>query len=117
MGKLEDKLYIISKKVNDPLCIEDLLKDTVVETAFSNIWWLLKIYVLIPSSEAAVERGFSMMGQIIIKKCTSLEDNFLEILMQISCHKNPLSMNDVKWVLKNWKGQRKHRIFSSDLWK
>ena len=37
MGKLEDKLYIISKKVNDPLCIEDLLKDTVVETAFSNI--------------------------------------------------------------------------------
>ena len=49
------------------------------------------------------------------KKCTSLEDNFLEILLQISCHKNPLSINDVKWVLKNWKGQRERRIFSSDL--
>ena len=35
--------------------------------------------------------------------------------MQISCHKNPLRINDVIWVLKNWKGQREHRIFSSDL--
>ena len=35
--------------------------------------------------------------------------------MQISCHKNPLSINDVIWVLKNWKGQREHKIFSSDL--
>ena len=29
--------------------------------------------------------------------------------------KNPLSMNDVKQVLINWKGKKEHRIFPSDL--
>ena len=57
MRELEDKLHIIAKKVIDPLSIEDLLKDTVVETAFPNIRWLPKIYILIPSSEPVVERG------------------------------------------------------------
>ena len=81
MRELEDKLHIIAKKVIDPLSIEDLLKDTVVETAFPNIRWLPKIYILIPSSEPVVERGFLKMGQKITKKCTSLEDNSLEMLM------------------------------------
>ena len=49
------------------------------------------------------------------KKRTSLEDNILEMLMRISYLKNPLSMNDMKWVLDNWKGQKEHGIFSSDL--
>ena len=49
LRELEDELYIIAEKVNDPLSVEYLLKDTVVETAFANIWWLLKIYVLILS--------------------------------------------------------------------
>ena len=88
-------------KSNNPLSIEDLLKETallfVVETTFPNIQWLLKIYVLIWSAEAVVERGFSKMGQIITKKHTSLDDNSLEMLiMWISYHKNPLSMNGVK---------------------
>ena len=37
LSELEDELYIIAEKVNDPLSVEDLLKDTVVETAFPNI--------------------------------------------------------------------------------
>ena len=61
--KLEDKLYIIAEKVNNPLSVEDLVEIAVVEIAFPNIQWLLKIYVLILSSEAVVERGFSKMGQ------------------------------------------------------
>ena len=40
------KLYIIPQKINDPLYVKDLLKDTVAETAFPNIPQLLKIYVL-----------------------------------------------------------------------
>ena len=101
MRELEDELYITAEKVNDSLSVENLLKDTVVKTAFPNIRRLLKSYVLIPSSEAVVERGFSKLGQIITKKRTSLEDNSLEISMRISHHKDPLSMNDVKRVLEN----------------
>ena len=89
LRELEDELYIFAWKVNDPLSTEDLLKDTVVETAFPNIQLLLKIYLLILSSEAVVERGFSKMSQLITKKRTSLEDNGLEMLMRISYHKNP----------------------------
>ena len=92
LGELEDELYIIAEKVNDPLSIKDLLKDTVVQRTFRNIQRLLKIYVLVPSLEAVVERGLSKMGQIITKRRTSLEDNSLEKLMRISYHKNNLSM-------------------------
>ena len=97
MKELEEELfYIIAEKANDLLSVEDLLKDTVVETVFTNIRRLLKIYILISSSEVVVERGFSKMGQMITKKRASLEDNSLEMLMRISHHKNPLSMDDVK---------------------
>ena len=87
----------------------------VVETVFPNIRWLLKIYVLIRSSQAVVERGFWKMGQIITKKCTSLDDNSLEMLMRISHHKISLSMNNVKQVLDNLRGQKECRIFSNNL--
>ena len=43
LGELDDKFYTIVEKINDPLSVEDLLKDTVVETAFPNIRRLLKI--------------------------------------------------------------------------
>ena len=39
------------------------------------------------------------------------------MLLLISYGKSPLSMNDMKPVLNNWKGQKECRIFSSDLWK
>ena len=67
MRELEDELYIIAEKVNDPLSVEDLLKDILVETALPNIRRLLRIYVLIPSSEAVVEIGFLKMGQVMTK--------------------------------------------------
>ena len=67
LSELEDKLYIITKKVSNPLFTEDLLKDTVIVTACPNIQQLPKIYVLIPSLEALVKRGFSKMGQIVTK--------------------------------------------------
>ena len=53
--------------MNDPLSVEDLLKDILVETALPNIRRLLRIYVSIPSSEAVVEIGFLKMGQVMTK--------------------------------------------------
>ena len=70
MRELEDELYIIAEKVNDPLSVEDLLKDILVETALPNIRRLLRIYVLIPSSEAVVEISFLKMGQVMTKRRT-----------------------------------------------
>ena len=70
--------------------------------------------VLIPMSEAIVERGFSKMGQIMTKKRTALDDNSLETLMRVSYHKQSLNTNDVKQVLEPRRNQKEGRIFSSD---
>ena len=37
LRELEDNFHIINEKVHDPLSTEELLEDTVVETAFPNI--------------------------------------------------------------------------------
>ena len=79
LKEIEDKLSLIAEKVHNPLSVEDLLQDSVIETAFPSIQQLLKIYVLIPMSEAIVERGFSKMGQIVTKKRTTLDYNSLEM--------------------------------------
>ena len=84
LKEIEDKLSLIAEKVHNPLSVEDLPPDSVIETAFPSIRWLLKIYILIPMSEAIVERGFSKMGQTVTKKCTGLDDNSIEMLMRIS---------------------------------
>ena len=58
LKEIEDKISLIAEKVHNPLSVEDLLQDSVIETAFPSIWRLLKIYVLIPKSEAIVEEVF-----------------------------------------------------------
>ena len=66
-----------------PLTVEDLLDDSVISLAFPNIRRLLSIYMLIPSSEAVVERWFSTMGQILTKKRRGLDNDSLDMLMRI----------------------------------
>ena len=90
MKEIEDELSLIAEKVHNPLSVEDLLQDSVIETAFPSMQRLLKINVLIPMTEAIVERGFPKMGQIVTKKRTALDDNSLEMLMRISHNKTPL---------------------------
>lgn len=80
LRELDEKLYIITEKINNPLSIEVSFEGTVIETVFPNLQGLLKIYVSILSLEAAVGRGFSKMGQII-KKRTALTDNNFEMLV------------------------------------
>ena len=102
------------KRKSNSLSAEDLLRDNVVETAFPNVQHLMKIYVLMPLSEATVEREFSKMGKIMTKKHTALDDNSSETLMHISKQQQSLNTNDVKHVLELWRNQKERRIFSSD---
>ena len=109
---IEDELKVVRSKKACPLTVEDLLRDTVIETAFPHVRRLLKIYVLIPMSEAIVERGFSKMGQIMTKKRTTLDDNSLDTLMRISYHKEPLTSVEIKNTIDIWKNKCDRRIFS-----
>ena len=61
-----------------------LLHDKVVESVFPNIRKLLCLYVLIPQSEAVVEKCFSKMKLIMTDKRTRLEPESLDSLMRIS---------------------------------
>ena len=103
MKETEDELSLIAEKVYNLLSVADLLQDSVIETAFPSIRRLLKIYVLVPMSEAIVETGFS-----------ALDDNRLEMLMRISYNKTPLNTNDVEGVLDKWKKEKDRRIFANE---
>ena len=94
--KAIEELELTTKRKSNPLSVEDLLRDNVIENAFLNVRRLMKICILIPMSKAIVERGFSKMGKIMTKKCTALDDNSLETLMRISYHMQSLNTNDVK---------------------
>ena len=49
--------------------------------------------------KAVVERSFSKMGQIMIKKRCLLDDNSLDLLMRISHNKENLTMKDTTQVM------------------
>ena len=72
---IEEELELTTKRKLNPLSVEDLLRDNI-ETPFPTVRRLMEMYVLIPMSEAIVERGFSKMGQIMTKKRTALDDKF-----------------------------------------
>ena len=52
-----------------------------------------------PQTKAVVERGFSKMGQIMIKKRCLLDDNSFDLLMCISHNKENLTMKDTTQVM------------------
>ena len=89
-----------------------MLDDSVVESAFPNIRKLLRLYVLLPQSEAVVERGFSKMKLIMTDKRTRLEPESINSLMRISYNSGPLSTEEVNAVIDVWKTSRSRRIFS-----
>ena len=84
MKAIEAELSEIKKKMCSPVAVENLLDDAVLSTTFPTIWRLLKVYVIIPFSEAIVERGFSKMNLIMTQKRCSLDSINLDALMQIS---------------------------------
>ena len=58
---LETELENIKNRKEHPLYVNNILEDNVVSSAFPSILYLLKLFVLVPMSEAAIERGFSKM--------------------------------------------------------
>ena len=74
MKIIENEITETKKKIDEPVLVEDLLADKTIAVTFPNIRRLLSIYILIPHSEAVVERGFSLMGQIMTKKRCALDD-------------------------------------------
>ena len=97
------------------MAVENLLDDTVLSTAFPNIRRLLKFYVIIPFSEAVIERSFSKINLIMTKKSCSLDSINLGALMRISFRKKKLENHEIKEVIDIWKIQKNTAIFSIDL--
>ena len=87
MKAIEAELSETKKKMSSPVAVENLLYDTVLSAAFPTIWRLLKVYVIIPFSEAVVERSFVKMNFIMTKKRCSLDKINLDAVMQISIRK------------------------------
>ena len=113
---LEKELEHLNTKIENPILVEDLLWDIVVESAFPNVWCLLIIYVLVPHMEAVVESSFSKMGQIMTNKRCLLDDNSLDLLMHISHNKESLTIKDTTQVMDIWSGHLERKIFSDNLW-
>ena len=91
------------------------LYDTVLSTAFPTIRRLLKVYVIIPFSEAVVERGLSKINFIMTKKSCSLDSINLDTLKRISFWKKKLEIQEIEEVIDTWKNTKNRVIFSLDL--
>ena len=113
---LEKELEHLNTKLENPVLVEDLLRDIVVESAFPNVWRLLIIYLVVPHTEVVNECSFLKMGQIMTKKRCLLDDNSLGLLMHISHNKESLTTKDTTQVTDIWSELSGRRIFSDKLW-
>ena len=113
---LEKELEHLNTKLENPVLVEDLLRDIVVESAFPNVWCLLIIYLVVPHTEVVNECSFLKMGQIMTKKRCLLDDNSLGLLMHISHNKESLTTKDTTQVTDIWSELSGRRIFSDKLW-
>ena len=78
-----------------------------------NICCLLKLYVIVSYSEGAVKPMFSRIVLMMTKKCSSLEDNNLDMITKISYFKEkPLNMKVTKKIINNWQNTQGRQIFS-----
>ena len=111
---VETEIEATKRKIKEPVLVEDLLSDIVIEQGFPNIRRLLILYLLIPHTEAVVERGFSRMAQIMTKKRCTLDGKSLDILMRISYRKEPLQTGEVSQIFDIWKGMKERRILSNN---
>ena len=54
----EEELLGIHNKQKEPLTAKEPLNDTVVSSSFPTFRYLLKLFILVPMSEAIVKRSF-----------------------------------------------------------
>ena len=95
------------------MAVENLFEDSPIY-CFSNHPEIA--YVIIPFSEAVVERGFSKMNFIMTKKRCSLSSINLDALMWISFRKKKLASHEIEEVIDIWKNTKNRVIFPIDLW-
>ena len=113
---LGKELERLNTKLENPVLVEDLLQDIVVESAFPNVWRLLIIYLVMPHTEVVNECSFLKMGQIMTKKRRLLDGNSIGLLMCISHNKESLTTKDTTQVTDIWSELSGRRIFSDKLW-
>ena len=113
--RMEKQIKEVDEKITCPLTVEDLLADKVVAAAFPTVRRLLKIYLLLPQSEAVVERGFSKMKLTMTKQRTSLDSKSLDALMRLSYRQQKFTDVEIHKILDIWKEKKDRRIFSSCL--
>ena len=104
-----------TSKRKSPLNTLDLRNDGIIESAFPNMKILLRLLVLIPQSEAAVERGFSKMKLIMTDKRTNLDPKSLESLMSISFKSNAFCSEEINKIIHIWSSQRNQQTFSQEI--
>ena len=111
---LETELENIKNRKEHPLSVNDILEDNVVSSAFPSIRYLLKLFVLVPMSEAVVERGFSKMKLTLTEKRTRWNKS-LDTLMRISFNNVTLVPEAVQQIVETWKRQHQRKIFFEDI--
>ena len=102
MKGIERELQVIQERKHWPLSFDDLLDDSVIEAAFVNIRKLLLLYLLVPQSEAEVERGFSCVKMIMADKRTNLGSESLEALMRLFHRNKSFSAEEVINIIEIW---------------
>ena len=112
---LEKELEHLNTKIENPVLVEDLLRDIVVESVFPNVRRLLIIYPLVPYREAVVEHCFSKVGQIMTKKRCLLDGDSLDLFMHISHNKESLPTKDTTQIMDIWSGLSERTNFSDKL--
>ena len=110
--ELEEQAQHLTSKAAEPIGVEDLLKDKFISEALPTIRRLLKIYLLLPQSEAVVERGFSKMKLIMTKRRTALDSLNLDALMRLSYQQEKFHDSEIETIMYIWKHKKFRRVFN-----
>ena len=113
MKEIERELQIIQEKKQSPLTVNDLLGDLVIEAAFLTIRKLLLLHLLVPQSEAVVERCFPCMKMIMTDNRTNLDSESLEALIRLSHRNKSFCAEEVNNIIEIWQSCCSQQIFAN----
>ena len=111
---LETELENIKNRKEHTLSVNNILEDNIVSSTFPSIRYLLELFVLLPMSEAVIERGFSKMKLTLTDNRTQLDNKSLDALIRMSFNNVTLLPEAVQQI-ETWKKQPQRRIFSDDI--
>ena len=112
LKSLETELENIENRKEHPLSVNDILED-VVSSTFPNIRYLLKLFVLVPMSEAVAQRGFSKLT--LTNKRQRLDNKSLGALIRMSYNNVTFVPEAAQQIIETWKRERQRRIFSENI--